>query len=99
MDGIGFVRARQMLDQARPVARLLVQRGSRTAELKYAMGESDSGLHIPSWSERVPSVDEVQDEGEEEELDEAKVCCKWYRCEDFIRSSFSFTIATIIMSS
>ena len=75
MDGIGFVRARQLLDQARPVARLLVERGSRLAESKYTMGDddgrgSDSGIPTPSWTDRAPSEDEAEYHGHTDDDDD-----------------------------
>ena len=53
VNGVGFVAARQHLDAARPVARLLVTRRPRIAESKYTMAQqTDSGVLSPS-----PSLD------------------------------------------
>ena len=55
VDGVGFVAARQHLDAARPVARLLVERRPRLAESKYAMAQqTNSELLSPSQSHDVP---------------------------------------------
>lgn len=52
MDGLGFVAARQHLDAARPVARLLVERRPRLAESKYAMSKASN----KSWSVDSPGT-------------------------------------------
>ena len=55
MDGLGFVAARQHLDAARPVARLLVERRPRLVESKYAMGQqTNSEVLSPSQSLDIP---------------------------------------------
>lgn len=58
VDGLGFVAARQHLDAARPVARLLVERRPRLAESKYAMGQqTNSELLSPLQSLDIPDQD------------------------------------------
>ncbi|XP_078359591.1 tyrosine-protein phosphatase non-receptor type 13-like [Oculina patagonica] len=55
VDGLGFVVARQHLDAARPVARLLVERRPRLAESKYAMDQqTNSEVLSPSQSLDIP---------------------------------------------
>lgn len=55
VDGLGFVAARQHLDAARPVARLLVERRPRLVESKYAMGQqTNSEVLSPSQSLDIP---------------------------------------------
>ena len=57
VDGLGFVAARQHLDAARPVARLLVERRPRLAESKYTMAkQTDSKTLSPSWSLDTPDT-------------------------------------------
>lgn len=59
MDGLGFVAARQHLDAARPVARLLVERRPRLVESKYAMSKAnstDSKAPNKSWSVDSPGT-------------------------------------------
>lgn len=58
VDGLGFVAARQHLDAARPVARLLVERRPRLAESKYAMAQqTNSEVLSPSQSLDIPDKD------------------------------------------
>ena len=58
VDGLGFVAARQHLDAARPVARLLVERRPRLAESKYAMAQqTNSELLSPLQSLDIPDQD------------------------------------------
>ena len=81
--------ARQHLDAARPVARLLVERRPRLAESKYAMAqETNSEVPSPSQSLDIPDQDmagssdddgyENDDKGEKKEPDdedeESQVC-------------------------
>ena len=81
MDGLGFVAARQLLDAARPVATLLVERRPRLAESKYAMAnQADPKTLSPSWSLDVPDptmtgssdeeVKEDQDDTQENDGDD-----------------------------
>ena len=57
MDGLGFVAARQHLDAARPVARLLVERRPRLAESKYAMVKpTNSEVLDKPWSLDTPDT-------------------------------------------
>ena len=57
MEGLGFVAARQHLDAARPVARLLVERRPRLVESKYAMTkQTDNKTLNTTWSLDTPDT-------------------------------------------
>ncbi|XP_022779941.1 tyrosine-protein phosphatase non-receptor type 13-like isoform X3 [Stylophora pistillata] len=72
VDGVGFVAARQHLDAARPVARLLVERRPHEVESKYAMNPQTShevlsqtqSLDIPD-DNRTGSSEDAYDSREE----------------------------------
>ena len=74
--GTGFLAARQCLDAARPVVRLLVERKTRMVESKYTMGgpQVSNPVHPDEGVKNRGFSGDSDSEDEQQGLEDAKVC-------------------------